>query len=78
MRTHTKNVVDDVKRQLQPRNKDQADIVEWEKSLQDGWNAWNYSQKRTDAQGIPEFWSHSFGLIALSVMFEAMEKLGAI
>lgn len=72
MRYHASAVVRDVQKQMLPREKDLARLAV--ESLQAGltraWNAWDFSLRHEKVFG-----AKSFGLIALGIIFDCLEKL---
>jgi RNA-dependent RNA polymerase len=69
MRTHSEALVKDVQKELRGREESMEDKLE---GLKRAWRAWEYSLKFSDRDG-----ANSFGLIALNVIFDGLEGLGA-
>ena len=69
MRTHSQVLVQEVQREFM-NNMDKASAEQIQKGLTKAWNAWGFSlQHRTD------FGANSFGLIALGIIFDCLERI---
>ena len=63
---HVRTLVQDIKRGLKPKD-DGTSIIQ---ALQVAWKAWNFSVKNRE-----EFAANSFGIIALSTIFDCFDNL---
>ncbi|KAJ7112452.1 RNA dependent RNA polymerase-domain-containing protein [Mycena crocata] len=71
MTFHTTTVVQDIKRQMLPNEKDSDSSIEnLQKGLKRAWNAWDYGLRHEQ-----EFGAKSFGLIALGIIFDCLDLL---
>lgn len=72
MRLHASNLVRDIQRNIiEDRERASEDEILLE--LEKAWQAWDFSLRRKN-----EFGGHSFGLIALGVIFDCLDKLPPI
>jgi RNA-dependent RNA polymerase len=72
MRTHTSVIVQDVQRELLDEITE-CSPTELVLGLEKAWTAWDFSLRCNAIRG-----ANSFGLIALGVVFDCLEKLGAL
>jgi RNA-dependent RNA polymerase len=70
MRTHSQVLVQEVQRGFM-NNLDNAPAEQIQKGLTKAWNAWDFSLRHSK-----NFGANSFGLIALGIIFDCLEKLG--
>jgi RNA-dependent RNA polymerase len=70
MRTHSQVLVQEVQRKLM-NNLDNASTAQIQQGLMKAWNAWDFSLQHSN-----DFGANSFGLIALGIIFECLQKLG--
>lgn len=72
MRLHASTLVGDIKRNI---FEDRERMSEGEvlRGLEEAWQAWDFSLRRKN-----EFGGHSFGLIALGLIFDCLDKLPPI
>ncbi|KAJ6618813.1 RNA dependent RNA polymerase-domain-containing protein [Mycena sp. CBHHK59/15] len=71
MRLHARTVVRDIQRKLERKEKDSEVFVEdLQAALRRAWNAWDFSLRHEK-----EFGAKSFGLIALGIVFDCLDKL---
>jgi RNA-dependent RNA polymerase len=69
MQTHSQVLVHDVQREM-INSLDDASTLDIQQGLMKGWTAWNFSLHHSG-----DFGANSFGLIALGVIFDCLEKL---
>jgi len=72
MRTHASVIVGDIQRDLLD-HVEGASTAELVHGLENAWTAWDFSLRYNTIRG-----ANSFGLIALGVIFDCLEKLGAL
>ena len=76
MRHHASQLVKDIKQVLlpltdpQPESKEEVPAETYRDALGLAWDTWDYSLRHSD-----KFGAKSFGLIALGVIFDCLEKL---
>lgn len=71
MRIHASQLVRDVKRSLFPIRGEEIPPSEIRAGLRRAWEAWDFSLRNSK-----DFGAQSFGLVALDVLFDCLEKLG--
>jgi RNA-dependent RNA polymerase len=69
MRAHSSVLVQEVQRELM-NSLDKSSTNEIRKGLTKAWNAWDFSLRHST-----DFGANSFGLIALGIIFDCLEKL---
>jgi RNA-dependent RNA polymerase len=72
MRVHVSVIVQEVQRELLEQT-EEASTAELVEGLEQAWAAWHFSLRYNMFPG-----TNSFGLVALGVIFECLEKLGAL
>jgi RNA-dependent RNA polymerase len=70
MQNQTSVLVGDIEREFVDKSKEPG-RVEWLKGLQRAWKAWAFSQRHNEAG------TGSFGLIALGIVLDCLDKLGS-
>lgn len=72
MQLHASTLVREIQRELLEKL-DQGSMEELGCGLERAWNAWDFSLRHSK-----EFGANSFGLIALGVVFDCLERLGGL
>lgn len=70
MRNHTSTLVNDIERLVIDKSLEHG-IVGWRTGLERAWKAWDFSQRHSILPG-----TSSFGLIALGIVLDCLDKLG--